>query len=88
MDNGDNLIPYILVGVFGYLCTLDFEGKRKMKQQEISRLALLLSGIINRCEIITSKLRDGFLDETDYAETEKTIKRLGKELSELESDID
>ena len=57
---------------------------RTEKLQLMHRLAFQLIGIVNTCEICTSKLRNNFLDDNDYKETKKTICRLQAEILELD----
>ena len=53
------------------------------KLHELHRQVFILKGIVNSCEVCTSKLANGFLDDTDLTETQKTIARLQYELLEL-----
>jgi len=55
--------------------------------QDRYRLVTLLLGIVNRCEVCTSKLKNGFVNLKDYCETEKMIERLDAEIRTVGSEI-
>lgn len=58
-----------------------------MTEREKHLLAFRAITILNALEILVSKLRDGFIDDRDFSETEATMKRLEKELLEIDIDI-
>ena len=57
------------------------------KTRERHQLAFKVTRILNKLEICVSKLRTGFLDNNDFCETKKTIKRLQMEIAEVDTDI-
>ena len=59
----------------------------KEKLREMHLQVFILKGIVNACEVCTSALTDGFLDDVDLAETQKTITRIQYELLELDPKI-
>jgi len=55
---------------------------------EIRRLASLLLEVVNKAERCVSKLRNGFVEQTDTHETRKTIERLQVEILQIDIDAD
>lgn len=59
-----------------------------MEKTELFRLTSLLKQCINKAEICTSRLRNGFLDDADFRDAERTVKRLDTELGEIQIEIE
>lgn len=54
---------------------------------EKHRLAFRAITILNSLEVCVSKLRNGFLNDRDFVETQTTMTRLKKEILEIDCDI-
>ena len=54
---------------------------------EQHRLAFMLLGVVNRCEICLSKIKEGFTTKQEAKEVEHAICRLQTEIMEVDNDI-
>lgn len=54
---------------------------------ERHRLAFLLLGVVNKCELCLHKVKEGFTTKQEAKEVEHTICRLQTETMEIDNDI-